>query len=43
MNAFLGGDEGLVWPAAIASLLCFAVCAYLIRTIRWMEKVGSGR
>lgn len=23
MNAYLGGDTGVVWPAAIASLICF--------------------
>jgi hypothetical protein len=23
MNAYLGGDEGVVWPAAAASLACF--------------------
>jgi hypothetical protein len=39
MNAFLGDDEAVIWPAAIASLLCFACNAYLIRTIYWMEKL----
>lgn len=23
MNAFLGGDEAVIWPAAAASLICF--------------------
>ena len=23
MNAYLGGDDGVVWPAAAASLACF--------------------
>ena len=23
MNAWLGGDESVVWPAALASLVCF--------------------
>lgn len=25
MNAFLAGDEALVWPAALASLGCFGL------------------
>ena len=25
MNAYLGGDESVIWPAAIASLGCFAL------------------
>ena len=25
MNAFLAGQEGLVWPAALASLSCFGL------------------
>jgi len=25
MNAFLAGDEALVWPAALASLACFGL------------------
>ena len=37
MNAFLGDDEAVIWPAAIASALCFAVNAYLIRTIYRMD------
>ena len=38
MNAFLGGDEEVIWPAAISSLVMFAVNWYLIRTIYWMER-----
>ncbi len=34
MNAFLGGDEAVIWPAALASLACYAVTAYLLRTLR---------
>lgn len=31
MNAYLGGDDGIVWPAAAASLACLALCAGLLR------------
>ena len=31
MNAYLGGDDAVVWPAAIASLACFALSAGLLR------------
>jgi hypothetical protein len=31
MNAYLGGDEGVVWPAAIASFLCFLLNVGLLR------------
>lgn len=30
MNAFLGGDESIVWPAALASLACFGLNAGLL-------------
>jgi hypothetical protein len=30
MNAFLAGDEALVWPAALASLVCFGLNAGLL-------------
>ncbi len=38
MNAFLGGDEAVVWPAAVASLACFGANAGLIRTLYVMER-----
>jgi hypothetical protein len=25
MNAYLGGDESVVWPAALVSLVCFGL------------------
>jgi hypothetical protein len=31
MNAYLGGDDGVVWPAAIASLACFLLNVGLLR------------
>lgn len=30
MNAFLAGDETIVWPAAFASLACFGLNAGLL-------------
>lgn len=37
MNAFLGGDDAVVWPAAIASLLCFLLNAGLLRYLYRLE------
>ncbi len=31
MNAYLGGDESVIWPAAVASLLCLLLNAGLLR------------
>jgi hypothetical protein len=31
MNAYLGGDDAIVWPAAAASLACFLLDAGLLR------------
>jgi hypothetical protein len=30
MNAWLGGDESIIWPAAAASLVCFLLIAGLL-------------
>lgn len=38
MNAFLGGDEGIVWPAAVASLVCFALNLGLLRYLYVIER-----
>jgi hypothetical protein len=38
MNAYLGGDDGVVGPAAIASGLCFALNAGLLVYLRRLEK-----
>ena len=37
MNAYLGGDDGVVWPAALASLFCFLLNAGLLRYLRRLE------
>jgi hypothetical protein len=33
MNAYLGGDDSVVWPAALASLGCLGLNAGLLRYI----------
>lgn len=44
MNAYLGGDDSVIWPAALSSLGCFLINATLIRNLRGMEKfVGDNQ
>jgi hypothetical protein len=38
MNAFLGGDDAVVWPAALASLACLALNAGLLKYIYALEE-----
>jgi hypothetical protein len=38
MNAYLGGDELAIWPAALASLVCLMLNLGLLRYIYAMEK-----
>jgi hypothetical protein len=38
MNAYLGGDDGVVWPAAIASLICFLFNLGLLRYLYAMDR-----
>ena len=38
MNAFLGGDEGVIWPAAVSSLVCFLLNLGLLRYLYNLEK-----
>jgi type IV secretory pathway TrbD component len=38
MEAYLGGDDSIVWPAALASLVCFVLNAGLIRYLYVMER-----
>ena len=38
MNAFLGGDDTVVIPAAVASLVCFALSLGLLSYLYRMEK-----
>jgi hypothetical protein len=37
MNAYLGGDNTVVWPAAIASTLCFGLNVGLLRYLRRLD------
>ncbi len=37
MNAYLGGDESVIWPAAFASLFCLLLNVGLLRYLRRME------
>lgn len=34
MNAYLGGDDSVIWPAAGASLVCLALNTGLLRYLR---------
>jgi hypothetical protein len=38
MNAYLGGDESVIWPAALVSLLCFGLNGGLLWYIYRMER-----
>jgi hypothetical protein len=38
MNAFLGGDERVIWPAAVASLACFVLAAGLLRYLYFIDR-----
>jgi hypothetical protein len=38
MNAFLGGDEEVIVPAALASVVCFALNAGLLTYLYRMER-----
>ena len=41
MNAYLGGDDAVVWPAALGSLACFLLNAGLLAFLRRMEKTRA--
>jgi hypothetical protein len=38
MNAFLGGDEGVIWPAAAASTVCLLLNLGLLRYLYQIER-----
>jgi hypothetical protein len=38
MNAFLGGDDAIVWPAAGASALCLALNLGLLRYLVLLDR-----
>ncbi len=39
MHAYLGGDTAVVWPAALASLVCLLLNAGLLRYLYVMERI----
>jgi hypothetical protein len=38
MNAYLGGDESVIWPAAGASVACLLLSAGLLRYLFQIER-----
>jgi hypothetical protein len=38
MNAWLGGNNAIVWPAALASLVCLGLNAGLMRYLIRLER-----
>ena len=38
MNAYLGGDESVIWAAAIASGVCLLLAAGLLRYLYYIER-----
>ena len=38
MNAYLGGDDSVVWPAAAASVACFGLNVGLLRYLYVIER-----
>jgi hypothetical protein len=41
MNAFLGGDESVIWPAAGASVVCLLLNAGLLRYLYHIERTRT--
>jgi hypothetical protein len=39
MNAYLGGDTGVIWPAAAASLFCLLLNLGLLRYLYYIERI----
>jgi len=39
MNAYLGGDESVIWPAAAASVVCLGLNVGLLRYLYYIERV----
>lgn len=39
MNAYLGGDEAVIWPAAAASIFCLLLNLGLMRYLDVIERV----
>jgi hypothetical protein len=43
MNAWLGGDDSIVWPAAAASAACLALNVGLFRYLVHLERSRKGQ
>lgn len=41
MNAYLGGDDAVIWPAAAVSVACLLLNAGLLRYLYRMERERS--
>jgi hypothetical protein len=41
MNAYLGGDDSIIWPAAVASLVCLLLNAGLLRYLYQIERTRT--
>ncbi len=41
MNSYLGGDDSVIWPAAVASSLCGIMNWGLLRSMTVMEKTNE--
>jgi len=41
MNAWMGGDSSIVWPAALASLGCFLINLGLLRRLFHLQRPGD--
>jgi hypothetical protein len=39
MNAYLGGDDAVVWPAAAVSIACLLLNLGLLRYLYFIERV----
>ncbi len=42
MNAVLGGDVAVVWPAATASGMCLLVNLWLLRRLLYLQRATGG-
>jgi hypothetical protein len=38
MNAYLGGDDGVIWPAAVASTICLLLNLGLLKYLYQIER-----
>lgn len=41
MNAWMGGDDSVVGPSALASLGCFLVNVWLLRRVLYLQGAGD--